>query len=281
LLIFATLCRHSPPTANRANNRRPACRANVSATAEALATTLPSKLSQPAFFSSLSSLLVLSTSIGFRSVFILFNSTYGSLTMKHPFGKLCPRFCPIPPKTGSFGHSMPLFPVGTILDVSSCRMKNILVIDDNEMIRNLISTVLSTYGFSVQEAANGKIGMQMIREQNPSLVICDVNMPGMDGYETLGAVRQSSSTAPIPFILMTGMVSRDGFRRGMVCGADDYLVKPFTPDELVEAVMSRLARQTDMQMAADHRAQQLHRYATLHSLPEFSANADDLLPTAA
>ena len=80
---------------------------------------------------------------------------------------------------------------------------------------------------------------------------------------------------------MTGMVSRDGFRRGMVCGADDYLVKPFTPDELVEAVMSRLARQTDMQMAADQRAQKLHQYAACHSFPEFSGAADEMLPSAA
>ena len=117
------------------------------------------------------------------------------------------------------------------------------------------------------------MGVQMLREQKPDLVICDVNMPGMDGYETLGAVRESSSTAPIPFILMTGLVSRDGFRRGMVCGADDYLVKPFTTDELIEAVMSRLARQTDFQIEADKRAHKLHEYASRHSFPEFAGYA--------
>ncbi len=161
-------------------------------------------------------------------------------------------------------------------------MKNILIIDDKEDIRNLIKMVLSNYGFTVQEAVNGQMGVQMIRESKPDLVICDVNMPAMDGYETLGAVRESSATAPIPFILMTGLVSLDGFRRGMVCGADDYLVKPFTPDELVEAVMSRLARQTDVQMAADQRAQQLHAYAARHSFPEIVGQLDDVAgPVAA
>jgi CheY-like chemotaxis protein len=160
-------------------------------------------------------------------------------------------------------------------------MKDILVIDDKEEIRTLIRAVLGNFGFNVLEASNGRMGVQMLRDQKPDLVICDVNMPGMDGYETLGVVRESSLTAPIPFILMTGLVSRDGFRRGMVCGADDYLVKPFTTDELIEAVMSRLARQTDFQLEADKRAQRLHEYASHHSFPEFAGHMHDLLGDAA
>jgi CheY-like chemotaxis protein len=160
-------------------------------------------------------------------------------------------------------------------------MKNILVIDDKEEIRTLIIAVLGNYGFNVIEADNGRMGVQMLREQMPDLVVCDINMPGMDGYETLDAVRESSSTAPIPVILMTGLVSRDGFRRGMVCGADDYLVKPFTTDELIEAVMSRLARQTDFQIEADHRALRLHEYAGRHSFPEFTGNSDEIIGNAA
>jgi CheY-like chemotaxis protein len=151
-------------------------------------------------------------------------------------------------------------------------MKNILVIDDKEEIRTLIKAVLGNYGFNVIEADNGQMGVQMLRDQKPDLVVCDINMPGMDGYETLDAVREFSATAPIPFILMTGLVSRDGFRRGMVCGADDYLAKPFKPDELIEAVMSRLERQTDFQIEADHRARRLHEYAANHSFPEFNGN---------
>jgi two-component system sensor histidine kinase/response regulator len=161
-------------------------------------------------------------------------------------------------------------------------MKNILVIDDREEIRLLVKVVLGDYGFNVIEADNGQLGVQMLREQKPDLVVCDVNMPGMDGYETLGAVRESSSTAPIPFILMTGLVSRDGFRRGMVCGADDYLLKPFTADELIESVMSRLARQTDFQIEANQRAQKLHEYAARHSFPEFTGQPEEILgPVAA
>ncbi len=160
-------------------------------------------------------------------------------------------------------------------------MKKILVIDDKEDIRNLIKAVLSDYGFNVIEADSGLSGVQMLRDHKPDLVVCDINMPGMDGYETLGAARDSSATAPIPFILMTGLVSRDGFRRGMVCGADDYLIKPFTMDELVEAVMSRLSRQTDFQIEADRRAHKLHAYAARHAFPEFTGNMDEIIGHAA
>jgi len=155
-------------------------------------------------------------------------------------------------------------------------MQTILVVDDMVDVRYLIATVLTKYGFNVREAATGKLAVQMIAEERPDLVICDVNMPAMDGYETLTAVRDSSKTASIPFILITGLVSRDGFRRGMSCGADDYLVKPFTPDELVDAVMSRLARQADVQLEADKRAQKLHEFAAHHNFPELSGKLEAL-----
>ena len=160
-------------------------------------------------------------------------------------------------------------------------MQSILVIDDTEDVRNLISAVFTNCGFTVREAPDGQLGVKMIGEEKPDLVICDVNMPAMGGLETLAAIRESSQTASIPFILMTGLVSRDGFRRGMVCGADDYLVKPFTPDELVDAVMSRLARVSDVQIEADKRAQKLHEYAAHHAFPELAGSIDELVGSAA
>ena len=160
-------------------------------------------------------------------------------------------------------------------------MQTILVIDDTEDVRFLISNVLSNFGFTVREAPSGQLGVKMIAEEKPDLVLCDVNMPSMGGLETLAAVRESSQTATIPFILMTGLVSHDGFRRGMVSGADDYLVKPFTPEELIEAVMSRLVRQSDVQMEADKRAQKLHEYAAHHPFPELVGKLDELAGTIA
>jgi CheY-like chemotaxis protein len=109
---------------------------------------------------------------------------------------------------------------------------------------------LRNFGFAVREATSGETGIQMVLAEKPDLIISDVRMPRMDGHHLLNAIRELQSTAAIPFILMTGSGSHDDFRRGMVSGADDYLQKPFTPDELIEAVLSRLIRQTDLQMEA-------------------------------
>ena len=129
-------------------------------------------------------------------------------------------------------------------------MKSILVIDDNNEVRSVVAIVLRNFGFTVCEADDGASALQMVLAEKPGMIISDVRMPGMDGHHLLNAVRELQSTAAIPFILMTGSVSREDFRRSMAGGADDYLQKPFTTDELVEAVLSRMIRQTDMDMEA-------------------------------
>jgi len=136
-------------------------------------------------------------------------------------------------------------------------MKTILVIDDNEDVRCIVTTVLRNFGFAVREATSGESAIGMVLEEKPDLIISDVRMPGMDGHHLLSAIRELQSTAAIPFILMTGSGSRDDFRRGMVSGADDYLQKPFTPEELIETVLSRLVRQTDLQMEAYNHANRM------------------------
>lgn len=141
-------------------------------------------------------------------------------------------------------------------------MKNIIVIDDNDEVRSVVTAVLRNFGFSVREATCGEQAIQMILTDKPDLIISDVQMPGMDGHHLLAAIRDLQSTAAIPFILMTGNGSRDDYRRGMVSGADDYLYKPFTADELIEAVLSRLVRQTDLQMEAYHHANKLREAAS-------------------
>jgi DNA-binding response OmpR family regulator len=111
----------------------------------------------------------------------------------------------------------------------------------------------------------------MVLAQRPDLILCDVRMPEMDGYRTLAA---------IPFILMTGSMSREEFRHAMVCGADDYLMKPFTAHELVKAVKSRLARHTHVQTEAYQRIEKLREPALLPRLPD-SAPAGASMAVAA
>jgi two-component system sensor histidine kinase/response regulator len=129
-------------------------------------------------------------------------------------------------------------------------MKNILVIDDSDDVRLIVSTILKNFGFSVRQATSGEEAIQLVFAEKPDLILCDVCMPGMDGHHFLSAIREFQATAPIPFIMMTGSGSHDDFRRGMASGADDYIFKPFSPDELIEAVLSRLSRQADVQMEA-------------------------------
>src|SRR4051812_49323920 len=104
-------------------------------------------------------------------------------------------------------------------------MQSVLIIDDSEEIRKIIAATLQHFGFQTEEAADGKTGVQIALHQQPTLIICDVNMPGMDGFHTLAAIRELPLISNIPFIFLTGAVTKEDMRRGMVSGADDYLTK--------------------------------------------------------
>ncbi len=143
-------------------------------------------------------------------------------------------------------------------------MRYILVIDDSDDLRSMITEVLSHSGFQVAEARSADVALEMIQARRPDLIISDVQMPGRDGYSVLSSIRNDNQTAPLPFILMTGSGSRRDYRRGMASGADDYLFKPFTPDELVEAVLTRLSRQADVERKAFERAKEFSERAALH-----------------
>ena len=116
----------------------------------------------------------------------------------------------------------------------------ILVIDDEERILNFLSHKLKASGYSVLIATNGTQGLEQAQAQEPDLVVLDVLMPGMDGFETLKQLRSFSSA---PVIILSAKESSTDRIKGLSLGADDYLPKPFDPDELVariEAVRRRL-----------------------------------------
>lgn len=121
-------------------------------------------------------------------------------------------------------------------------MKKILVIDDEEWLREMMQLALRQRGFEVLEAENGAVGIEKARKELPDLILCDVNMEKVDGYLTLSSLRSEPTTASIPFILMTGLADQAGMRHGMELGADDYLPKPFTIDALYAAVDVRLKK---------------------------------------
>jgi signal transduction histidine kinase len=130
-------------------------------------------------------------------------------------------------------------------------MKKILVIDDEEWLRDMVQLALRQKGFEVAQAENGALGIDLARKELPDLILCDVNMERVDGYLTLSALRSKPATAAIPFILMTGLADHDGMRHGMELGADDYLPKPFTLEALYAAVDARLKKAQTLRQAAE------------------------------
>jgi len=121
-------------------------------------------------------------------------------------------------------------------------MHSILVIEDERANLLFMGKVLSSAGFDVRLASDGESGIASFREKRPNLVLCDINMPGMDGYSVLESLKSDGSINNIPFIFVTSIDGREEQRRGMCEGADDYLTKPFTAEELVKTVVSRLCR---------------------------------------
>jgi len=136
-------------------------------------------------------------------------------------------------------------------------MKKVLVIDDTPEVRMIISETLNLFGFSTLAAEDGETGLSMACQEHPDLVICDINMPKVDGYTTLTSLRSNAVTATIPFIFLSGATDKINMRRGMELGADDYLTKPFTPKELLAAVNTRLSKQAEMQRHSDSKLNEL------------------------
>ncbi|MGP1373618.1 MAG: putative bifunctional diguanylate cyclase/phosphodiesterase [Almyronema sp.] len=125
-------------------------------------------------------------------------------------------------------------------------MKRILVIEDEPQVRANIQEILELNDFTVITANNGRIGIQLARQEQPAIIICDLMMPELDGFGVLQALRQQPETAFVPLIFLTARSERSDMRRGMELGADDYLTKPFEPSELLRAVAARLEKQASI-----------------------------------
>ncbi|NJM48757.1 MAG: EAL domain-containing protein [Alkalinema sp. RU_4_3] len=123
-------------------------------------------------------------------------------------------------------------------------MRTILVIEDDRSIRAMLSAFLSQEGFHCVVAQDGLLGVQIAKDILPDLIICDVRMPNLDGYEVLGEIRSDVALHHIPFIFLSGKSEGRSIRQGMNLGADDYLIKPIDRRDLIEAVHARLKKQT-------------------------------------
>ena len=121
-------------------------------------------------------------------------------------------------------------------------MYSIVIIEDDPSYCSMMELILNLEGFDVRIAPDGQSGLALAREKRPDLILCDIMMPGMDGHSILEALKGDNTLDDIPFIFVTALVEREQVRSGMSAGADDYLPKPFSADELLAAVTGRIRR---------------------------------------
>lgn len=120
--------------------------------------------------------------------------------------------------------------------------KKILIIDDTELMVKLTTDILSEKGYEVVSASNGLDGIKMVAAEKPDLVLLDVVMPGIDGFEVCKLLRKDESNHLMPIIMLTAQGNEDDKLTGLELGADDYITKPFNPRELISRVFNTLLR---------------------------------------
>ncbi|MBD2503909.1 response regulator [Anabaena azotica] len=121
-------------------------------------------------------------------------------------------------------------------------MIKILIIEDHEDIRTNIKEILVAENFEIVDTNDGEAGIELIQREIPDLIICDVTLPKLNGYQVVSWARANPATEAIPFIFMTGKGSQDDILQARELGANDYLIKPFTRAELLKAITSRLEK---------------------------------------
>jgi serine/threonine-protein kinase PpkA len=134
-------------------------------------------------------------------------------------------------------------------------MTTILIVEDDDAIRNNIARLLKLEGYEIATAVNGREGLERVLQLHPDLVISDISMPEMDGFALVEAVRANPLVANTCLMLLTALDDRASMRRGMTAGADDYLAKPFTRVELLDALTSLLKKRGRIADSIQHAVQ--------------------------
>jgi len=119
-------------------------------------------------------------------------------------------------------------------------MKKILVIQYSDSVRANIVDLLNMENFVPIEAENGFVGVELAQKVAPDLIICDLLLPQLDGYGVLSALRQTVATATIPFVFLTCMLTQEDWQKGIFLGANDYLLKPFNIQKLLNTINALL-----------------------------------------
>lgn len=130
-------------------------------------------------------------------------------------------------------------------------MEKILVIEDEPIVLENVAELIDGFGYDVYTADNGKEGINQAKKHLPSLIICDIMMPQVNGYQVLEELQKTQETAIIPFIFLTAKSEKADRRHGMILGADDYITKPFESEDLFRAINTRLKKSTKIKDLAE------------------------------
>jgi len=145
-------------------------------------------------------------------------------------------------------------------------MKKILIIEDEDFIRETIQDILDAEGYDTKTAENGQVGVDTAKAFLPDLIISDIMMPILDGHGVIRELKQHEATSQIPFIFLTAKSELRDLREGMELGADDYLNKPFTADELINAISVRIDKAEKTIQVAEAKLDEL-RSNIIYALP--------------
>lgn len=143
----------------------------------------------------------------------------------------------------------------------------ILIIEDEEEIREIICELLLAENYTVIQAENGSIGIELARLHLPDIIICDILMPKLDGYQVLDRLRQEPATQSIPVIFLTAKIDKFSQRQGMELGADDYISKPFTQAEILSSIAAQQKKKLVFQQQSQQKLDRL-RDSISQALPD-------------
>jgi DNA-binding NarL/FixJ family response regulator len=145
-------------------------------------------------------------------------------------------------------------------------MYSVLIIEDDPAYCGMMELILQMEGFDVSTASDGQSGFALLCDKRPDLILCDIMMPEMNGHSVLETLKGDNRFADIPFIFVTALGEREQVRGGMSAGADDYLPKPFSADELLAAVTSRIRRHEMIKLQHDKSAFTEEQAILLHRI---------------
>jgi CheY-like chemotaxis protein len=112
----------------------------------------------------------------------------------------------------------------------------VLIIEDDNDIRENTTEILELHGYSVHTAHNGKVGIKLMEETNPDVILCDLLMPEVDGYGVYNYAKSNKHTSKIPFIIFSASVEKKEVQKALDMGITAFILKPFDPDELLETL---------------------------------------------